>query len=49
MARETAPSKVEQVKLASQGLRGRLGEEVESGAPTFSGDSTVLLKFHGIY
>ena len=49
MARDSGPSKVEQVKLASHGLRGRLAEEIGSGAPTFGGDSTVLLKFHGIY
>src|SRR5690348_6790000 len=49
MARDSGPSKVEQVKARSQGLRGTLAAEVENGAPTFSGDSGVLLKFHGIY
>jgi len=49
MARETGPSKVEQVKRASRGLRGALAEEVDNNAPTFSGGSAVLLKFHGIY
>jgi len=49
MARGSAPSKVEQVKLASHGLRGTLANEVENGAPTFGGDAAVLLKFHGIY
>lgn len=49
MARESGPSKVEQVKLASHGLRGTLAVEVGNGTPTFSGDSAVLLKFHGIY
>ena len=49
MARGTGPSKVEQVKLASQGLRGTLAQEVGNAAPTFAGDSAVLLKFHGIY
>src|SRR5215469_12018672 len=49
MARDAAPSKVEAVKLASHGLRGTLADEVENGAPTFSGNAAVLLKFHGIY
>src|SRR5262250_275912 len=49
MARDGGPSKVEQVKSASHGLRGTLAEEAASSAPTFSGDSAVLLKFHGIY
>src|SRR5271169_3711070 len=49
MAHGSAPSKVEQVKLASHGLRGTLANEAENGAPTFGGDSAVLLKFHGIY
>jgi sulfite reductase (ferredoxin) len=49
MARDSGPSKVEQVKRASQGLRGTLAEELGNNAPTFSGGSTVLLKFHGIY
>src|SRR5215475_10795101 len=49
MARDGGPSKVEKVKSASHGLRGTLAEEAASGAPTFSGDSAVLLKFHGIY
>src|SRR5689334_10464628 len=49
MARDSGPSKVEQVKARSHGLRGTLAVEVENGAPTFSGDSGVLLKFHGIY
>jgi sulfite reductase (ferredoxin) len=49
MARDSGPSKVEQVKLASHGLRGTLAEEVHNNAPTFSGASATLLKFHGIY
>ncbi len=49
MAKDAGPSKVEQVKLASRGLRGALAQEIESGAPTFSSESAVLLKFHGIY
>ena len=49
MARDGGPSKVEQVKRASQGLRGTLAEELGNNAPTFSGGSAVLLKFHGIY
>ncbi len=40
---------VEDVKRASQFLRGALPEELVDGADAFSNDSTVLLKFHGIY
>ena len=39
----------EEIKLASANLRGDLAEEVHNGAPDFSHDSQVLLKFHGIY
>lgn len=49
MARGSGPSKVEQVKLASRGLRGSLADEVANGAPTFGNANAVLLKFHGIY
>src|SRR5215470_2372891 len=49
MARGSGPSKVEEVKLGSHGLRGTLADELGNNAPTFSGDSAVLLKFHGIY
>ena len=42
-------SKNEAVKAASRGLRGTLAEELADGTPSFSHDSTVLLKFHGTY
>ncbi|MET0577056.1 MAG: sulfite reductase, partial [Ilumatobacteraceae bacterium] len=40
---------VEDVKRASRFLRGDLPEELIDGSDAFSNDSTVLLKFHGIY
>jgi sulfite reductase (ferredoxin) len=49
MADGSGPSKVEQVKLASRGLRGSLADEAGNGAPTFGNANAVLLKFHGIY
>src|SRR5262252_6586305 len=49
MARDSGPSKVEQVKARSHGLRGTLAAEAVNAAPIFSCDSAVLLKFHGIY
>src|ERR1700690_1296267 len=49
MARGSGPSKVEQVKLASRGLRGSLAEEAGNGTATFGNGNAVLLKFHGIY
>jgi len=49
MAQGSGPSKVEQVKLASRGLRGSLADEAGNGAPTFGNANAVLLKFHGIY
>ncbi len=39
----------EEVKLASNYLRGELGQELGQQTSVFSQDSTVLLKFHGIY
>ena len=44
-----APSAVEGVKERSRQLRGSLAEELGDGGDRFSADSTVLLKFHGIY
>ena len=44
-----AVSAVEGVKDRSRQLRGSLPEELHDGADRFSADSTVLLKFHGIY
>jgi sulfite reductase (ferredoxin) len=51
MSDTSAPSlsKNEAVKGASRGLRGSLAEELADGAPSFSHDSSVLLKFHGVY
>jgi sulfite reductase (ferredoxin) len=45
----TARSKAEELKASSQQLRGTIGEELAEGGPAFSHDSTMLLKFHGIY
>lgn len=39
----------EEIKLASNYLRGELPTELTNGAPEFGHDSIVLLKFHGIY
>lgn len=39
----------EEIKLASNYLRGELPTELANGAPDFGHDSIVLLKFHGIY
>lgn len=39
----------EEIKLTSNYLRGDLESELGDGTPEFSHDSTVLLKFHGIY
>ena len=43
------PSGTELVKLASHRLRGGLQEAAESGAPRFTDDDAVVLKFHGVY
>lgn len=42
-------SKVEAVKGASRQLRGTLAEELRSPGNGFTADSTLVLKFHGIY
>lgn len=39
----------EEVKRSSEHLRGNLAEELAGPAPSVSGDSEQLLKFHGIY
>jgi sulfite reductase (ferredoxin) len=44
-----APSKVEEVKQASDGLRGSLAADLAGSAPAFDDDGYSLLKFHGIY
>ncbi len=45
----TSLSKAEGIKADSHGLRGSLAEELADDSPSFSGDSGVLLKFHGVY
>ncbi len=42
-------SKVEQIKLESDYLRGQIVEELEQGGSHFSQDDIQLLKFHGTY
>ena len=42
-------SKVERLKFASAGLRGKIAEELQDGAPRFSEEQAQLLKFHGVY
>lgn len=42
-------SNVEDIKAQSRGLRGRLAEELASGATHLQEDSAILLKFHGSY
>ena len=44
-----ARSAVERVKESSDRLRGGLAGELADAGPKFSPDSTVVLKFHGIY
>ncbi len=43
------PTAVEDVKAASDHLRGSLAEELNDGSAQFSTESGHLLKFHGIY
>ena len=51
MSETSAPalSKNEAIKGTSEGLRGTLADELATDSPAFSHDSTVLLKFHGVY
>ena len=42
-------SEVERIKLASDGLRGSIGEELEQPTPRFSDEAGQVLKFHGVY
>ena len=49
MKAKGAPSKVEEVKRASDGLRGQLAQGLADAAPAFDDDGYSLLKFHGIY
>ncbi|MDQ6784716.1 MAG: NADPH-dependent assimilatory sulfite reductase hemoprotein subunit [Actinomycetota bacterium] len=46
---DTAVSKMEGIKAASNQLRGTIGEELSDGTPAFSPESQQLLRFHGIY
>ena len=46
---DTAVSKVEAIKAASNHLRGTIGEELSDGTPAFSPECQQLLRFHGIY
>src|SRR5918998_4883282 len=51
MAKNTAPapSKVEGLKLESDGLQGNLEQEFADGKPNITEESYQLLKFHGSY
>lgn len=49
MSEEKELSEVEHIKLASQGLRGKIGATVEAGAEEFGDDDRQLIKFHGMY
>lgn len=49
MKAKGATSKVEEVKEASEGLRGHLARHLANTAPVFDDDGYSLLKFHGIY
>lgn len=42
-------SAAEQVKAASRRLRGTIAEELANSEPAFRKDTTLVLKFHGIY
>ncbi len=44
-----APSEVEEVKQASDRLRGRLAHDLADAAPVFDDAGYSLLKFHGVY
>src|SRR5215204_5832096 len=43
------PATPEDVKRSSAHLRGELSSELADSGDRFSAESTVLLKFHGIY
>jgi sulfite reductase (ferredoxin) len=49
MRKKEAKSHVEQIKEESRALRGSIASELVSPGPSFSSESTPLLKFHGIY
>lgn len=42
-------SNVEELKLASNGLRGHIVEEMTNGVPNVTEETYQLLKFHGMY
>ena len=42
-------SKAEQIKAASDRLRGSVAEELENGAEAFRSDTLDILKHHGTY
>jgi sulfite reductase (ferredoxin) len=42
-------SAAERIKAAGNALRGTIGQELLEPTPTFSEESGVLLKFHGVY
>ncbi len=49
MAEKTAPSKVEEIKLASHFLRGTIPEQLAAVQDHFTEDNANLLKHHGTY
>ncbi|MDI3327152.1 MAG: NADPH-dependent assimilatory sulfite reductase hemoprotein subunit [Alicyclobacillaceae bacterium] len=46
---EKGPSKIEEIKLNSQYLRGTIAEELKEDKTHFSEENQQILKFHGIY
>lgn len=48
MSEETL-SKNEQLKIDSRGLRGGIAQELLNSSSSFEKDTTLLLKFHGMY
>ncbi|TGK07265.1 NADPH-dependent assimilatory sulfite reductase hemoprotein subunit [Leptospira semungkisensis] len=49
MSEQKELSEVEHIKTASQGLRGKIGVAIETGADGFEEDDKQLIKFHGMY
>lgn len=49
MSEQQELSEVEHIKTASRGLRGKIGEAIESNAEGFEEDDKQLIKFHGMY
>ncbi|HYU20823.1 MAG TPA: NADPH-dependent assimilatory sulfite reductase hemoprotein subunit, partial [Chloroflexota bacterium] len=48
-ATQPAPSKVELIKVASDGLLGPLPAELAAPTESISEDAAQLIKFHGVY